>query len=76
MRQHATLVDVQQKAILKVTKWLRTTPAIAVCSFCSHEFKVPLTQLTRTKDAQAYLQQAFDRHKCPGAAEIRDTEER
>ena len=40
------------------------TPAIAVCTQCQREFKVPLTALARTKDAQDYLQQAFDRHVC------------
>jgi hypothetical protein len=50
--------------ILRVTKWLTMTPAIAVCTQCQREFKVPLTALARTKDAQNYLQQAFDRHVC------------
>jgi hypothetical protein len=50
--------------ILRVTKWLTTTPAIAVCTQCQREFKVPLTALARTKEAQDYLQQAFDRHVC------------
>jgi hypothetical protein len=50
--------------ILRVTKWLTMTPAIAVCTRCQREFKVPLTVLARTKDAQDYLQQSFDRHVC------------
>jgi len=50
--------------ILRVTKWLTVTPAIAVCTQCQREFKVPLNSLARTKDAQDYLQQAFDRHVC------------
>lgn len=55
--------------ILRVTKWLTVTPAIAICTQCQREFKVPLTSLARTKDAQDYLQQAFDRHVCePEAA--------
>ena len=40
------------------------TPAIAVCTRCQRQFKVPLTVLARTKDAQDYLQQSFDRHVC------------
>jgi hypothetical protein len=50
--------------ILRVTKWLTVTPAIAVCTQCQREFRVPLSALARTKDAQDYLQQQFDQHKC------------
>jgi hypothetical protein len=39
-------------------------PVIAVCAACSTQFKVPLTELTKTKDAQAYIQEEFERHKC------------
>jgi hypothetical protein len=52
------------KRNLKVTKWLRTTPAVAVCGSCNKEFRVPMTSLSRTTDAQEYLQEQFDRHKC------------
>ena len=31
---------------------------------CSREFKVPMSALKRTADAQASLQEQFDRHKC------------
>lgn len=40
------------------------TPAIAVCTLCSREFKAPMDALRRTADAQANLQQQFDTHKC------------
>jgi hypothetical protein len=56
------------KRNLRVTKWLSTTPAIAVCTACTKEFKVPLTALTKTTDAQINLQQQFDRHECAAAA--------
>ncbi len=49
---------------LRVVKWLSTTPALAVCTLCSREFKVPMSALRRTADAQASLQEQFDRHKC------------
>jgi hypothetical protein len=49
---------------LRVVKWLSTTPAVAVCTLCSREFKVPISALKRTADAQASLQEQFDRHKC------------
>ena len=49
---------------LRVAKWLTTTPAVGVCTLCSREFKVPMSALRRTADAQASLQSQFDRHKC------------
>lgn len=52
------------KRNLRVVKWLIATPAIGVCEFCQKEFKVPMTSLAKTVDAQANLQEQFDRHKC------------
>ena len=52
------------KRILRVIKWLKQTPVIAVCESCGHQFKAPMTALARTKDAQASLQQQFDSHNC------------
>jgi hypothetical protein len=52
------------KRCLRVTKWLSTTPAVGFCTLCSREFKVPMSALRRTADAQASLQEQFDRHKC------------
>ena len=49
---------------LRVVKWLSTTPAIGVCTHCGREFKGPMSALRRTADAQASLQEQFDRHKC------------
>jgi len=40
---------------LSVVKWLTTTPAVGVCTLCSREFKVPMSALKRTADAQANL---------------------
>src|SRR6266478_5893683 len=42
----------------------RATPAIGACTFRSRALKVPMSALTRTSDAQANLQEQFDRHKC------------
>src|ERR1700716_64825 len=55
---------VMPKRILRVVKWLSTTPAVALCTACAREFKVPVSTLTRTTDAQANLQKQFDRHRC------------
>jgi hypothetical protein len=49
---------------LRVVKWLSATPALGVCTLCSREFKVPVSALKRTGNAQASLQQQFDSHKC------------
>jgi len=34
---------------------------LAACTACGREFKVPLRALARVKDAQANLQEQFDR---------------
>jgi hypothetical protein len=52
------------KRYLTVVKWLSSTPAVGACTYCSKEFKVPLSLLSKTMDAQASLQEQFDRHKC------------
>jgi hypothetical protein len=45
------------KRILRVIKWLGTTPAVGVCESCRQQFKAPMSTLARTGDAQASLQQ-------------------
>ena len=52
------------KRNLRVTKWLSTTPAVGVCTACSKEFRVPMTALSKARDAQVNLQWQFDQHKC------------
>jgi hypothetical protein len=52
------------KRNLKVTKWLSTTPAVGVFSFCNAKFRVPMSSLSRTIDAQADLQEQFNWHVC------------
>ncbi len=49
---------------LRVTKWLGPVPAVAVCSDCGREFKVPLALLKRTSDSQESLRKQFAEHKC------------
>ena len=44
-----------KKRNLRVVKWLSSTPVVAVCTLCSREFKVPMSALSRTVDAQAYI---------------------
>ena len=49
---------------LRVTKWLGTVPAAAVCTRCSRQFNVPLAALKRLAEAQASLNVQFARHNC------------
>ncbi len=53
-----------QKRNLRVLKWLGTTPAVAVCTSCNREFKVPLEVLKRVGGAAEYLKLQFARHQC------------
>ncbi|HEY1802734.1 MAG TPA: hypothetical protein VGG46_17540 [Terriglobales bacterium] len=52
------------KRRLTVTKWLGTTPAVAICVQCGRTFKAPMNVLARSTDAQAYLLKQFDQHVC------------
>jgi len=53
-----------QKRNLRVTKWLAMTPAVAVCTACGREFKVPSGLLSKVVDAQEILRVQFAEHKC------------
>jgi hypothetical protein len=52
------------KRNLRVLKWLGTTPAVAACTNCNREFKVPLELLKRVAGAQENLKLQFARHTC------------
>ena len=45
-------------------KWLGTTPAVAICTLCNREFKVPVAALKKVADAQESLKLQFDQHPC------------
>jgi hypothetical protein len=49
---------------LRVVKWLGTVPAVAVCTQCDRNFKVPLDLLKKTSAAQENLRKQFMEHKC------------
>jgi hypothetical protein len=53
------------KRNLRVVKWLGTVPAVAVCTGCNREFKVPLGDLKHVGDAQESLRLQFAGHRCP-----------
>jgi hypothetical protein len=52
------------KRNLRVLKWIGATPAVAACSSCNREFKVPLESLRRVADAQENLRLQFAQHRC------------
>ena len=52
------------KRILRVLKWLGTTPAIAICTQCNREFKVPVEVLKRVGGAPENLKPQFAHHQC------------
>ena len=52
------------KRHLRVLKWLGTMPAIAVCSVCNQEFRVPIEVLKRVGGAVEHLKQQFAQHRC------------
>lgn len=53
------------KRTWRVLQWLSAIPTVGVCTDCDQEIKVffPMSALTRTTDAQANLQEQFDRHR-------------
>jgi hypothetical protein len=57
------------KRNLKVLKWMGTTPAVAVCTLCSREFKVTLAEAKNLVAAQDSLQRQFSAHACAPNAE-------
>jgi len=52
------------KRNLRVVKWIRIVPAVAVCTFCNQAFTVPVAFMKRTSDAQEFLANAFASHVC------------
>jgi hypothetical protein len=52
------------KRNLRVLKWLGTTPAIAVCTVCGREFRVPLEVLKRVGGSAENLKLQFAQHQC------------
>jgi hypothetical protein len=52
------------KRAVRIVKHVGSVPCIAACTACGKQFTAPLSALRRVSDAQANLQQQFDRHKC------------
>jgi hypothetical protein len=53
-----------EKRRLRVLKWLGTIPAVAVCTLCNREFKVPVAAIKKAAAAQESLKLQFDQHPC------------
>jgi len=52
------------KRAIRIVKHIGATPFVAVCTYCSQQFKVSPSETRTTKDATANLQAQFDAHKC------------
>jgi len=52
------------KRAVRIVKHIGATPCIAVCTFCSQQFKASTSDLRSVADATASLQSQFDAHKC------------
>jgi hypothetical protein len=63
------------KKHLRVLQWLGTTPAIAVCSVCNREFRVPLEILKRVGGAVENLKVQFAQHQCQNEAAAPEAED-
>jgi len=73
--QHYVTQFRMAKRNLRVTKWIRTMPAVAVCTACNREFKVPPAAMKRVSDAQRTLKDAFAEHECDGENAVRTLHE-
>jgi hypothetical protein len=52
------------KRVVRIVKLLGSVPCIAACTACGKQFTAPMSALKRLTDAQANLQEQFDRHQC------------
>jgi hypothetical protein len=52
------------KRILRVVKWIGTTPAVGMCAACECQFTLPVASLKNVVEARAKMQALFDVHQC------------
>jgi hypothetical protein len=52
------------KRAIRIVKHIGAAPCVAVCTFCSQQFKVSTPDLRSVSDATTSLQAQFDAHKC------------
>jgi hypothetical protein len=52
------------KRILRVLKWLGTTPAVGICGQCQRQFTLPMAALKDVVEARTKMQALFDGHSC------------
>lgn len=55
------------KRAVRIVKHMGMVPCVAACTACGQQFTAPLNTLKRVTDAQANLQEQFDRHQCQNA---------
>ena len=56
--------ELMTKRAVRIVKHVGSVPCVAACTACGARSSRPLSTLRRVTDAQANLQQQFDRHKC------------
>ena len=54
------------KRILRVLKWIGTTPAVGMCAQCERQFTLPVAALKSVVEARTKMQALFDEHQCEG----------
>jgi hypothetical protein len=52
------------KRILRVVKWIGTTPAVGMCAACERQFTLPVAALKNVVEARSKMQALFDEHEC------------
>jgi hypothetical protein len=55
------------KRAVRIVKLVGSVPCVAACTACGQQFTAPVSVLKRLTDAQANLQEQFDRHQCQNA---------
>ena len=52
------------KREMRIVKYIGPAPYLAVCTYCSQQFKVPTDVTLTATEAAATLQVEFSRHEC------------
>lgn len=52
------------KRILRVLKWLGSTPAVGMCAACERQFTLPMAAFKNIVEARSKMQGLFDEHEC------------
>jgi hypothetical protein len=56
--------NMMTKRAVRIVQHLGPVPCVAACTACGKKFTAPMSTLRRVTEAQANLQEQFDRHRC------------